>query len=50
MPFCRLQAISLKAQKGTFFAVESDALKSAEKGSFFAVGSGVVKSAKKVPF
>ena len=32
--FCHFQAMSLKAQKGTFFAV----------------GSDVVKSAKKVPF
>ena len=32
--FCRLQAISSKAQKGTFFAVGGDALKSAKKVPF----------------
>ena len=37
-----------KAQKGTFFAVGSDVLKSDKKGTFLAVGSDVLKSTKKV--
>ena len=47
-PFLTLPNDVLKRKRGTFFRFQAISGK-AQKGTFFAVGSDVLKSAKKVP-
>ena len=48
--FCRFQAISLKAQKGTFFAVGSDVLKSVKMVPFMQLEVMLLKVRKRYLF
>ena len=48
--FCRFQAISLKAQKGTFFAVGSDVLKSVKMVPFLQLEVMLLKVRKRYLF